>query len=462
MAGKWDQISETLLKAVGGKDNIIYFQHCTTRLRFNVKDRSIVDLDIIKKTDKVLGTQWSNEELQIIIGPAVAELYDQMCKDGGFQKMDAVNENLDGDLGKKKITLKSIGKGILDGISGSITPIIPMLIGGGMIKVIAMLLNMAGVLPSDGNTYQILSWVGDAFVYYFPVYLGWTSAKKFGASPSIGMLLGAVLVYPSFISAVTDGTAMTIFTLPLYMTNYSSTVIPIIMTTWVLSKLEKLLNKYIPDFLKASLIPTISLLVMIPLMLVVTAPIGYYIGTFITAAIEWLYETIGVVGVAALAALLPLMVMTGMHTLMTPYWVTAFASLGYDKFFLPAMIISNIDQAIATLAVGLKAKNQKVKSTALSCFVTAFIAGVTEPAMFGVTIKYKKPLYASMIGNAVGGIIAGMMGVACYAFPGSGGIFSFVTFVGPGANLIWFLVAVAAASIVTFILTWKFGFDEEA
>ena len=462
MADKYEEISKQLIKAVGEKENVIYFQHCTTRLRLNVKDRGLVDLDTIKKTDKVLGTQWSNDELQIIIGPQVANLYDSMCNIGGFQKKSVINENLDANLEKKgKMTPKSIVMGMIDGISGSIVPIIPMMIGGGMIKVIYMILNMIGILPETSSTYQILYWVGDAFIYFFPVYLGATSARKFKTNMGLGMLLGALLIYPSFIAAVTDGTAMTIFGLPVYMTNYSSTVIPIIMTTWVMSKVEKGVDKFIPDFLKAALVPTITILIMIPAMLVVIAPVGYYIGTFITSAVIWIYETIGWLGVGVLASLLPLMVATGMHTLMTPYWVSAFATLGNDPFFLPAMILSNLNVATASLAVGLKAKGEKAKSTAISCSTTAFIAGVTEPAMFGIAFRYKKPLYAVMIGNLASGILAGLLKVACYAFPGSGGLFAIVTFTGPNGNLVKFLICTAVGIAVTFVTTWIMGFDEE-
>ncbi len=461
MSKKYEELANALIPAVGGKSNIIYFQHCTTRLRFNLKDRSIVDVKAIENADKVLGVQWSADELQVVIGPAVSEAYDAICQAAGLAAQEAVDENLDAELTKKKITPKSILIGIMDGVSGSITPIIPMMIGGGMIKVIYMLANMVGILPETSTTYQILYWLGDAFIYFFPVFLGATSAKKFGANQGVGMLLGALLIYPSFIAAATAGESMTIFGLPVYVTNYSSTVIPIILTVFVLSKIEKLVTKIIPDFLKACLVPTLSLLIMLPVMLVVTAPIGYYIGTYVAAAVAWIYETIGFLGVAVLAALLPLMVMTGMHTMMTPYWTTAFATSGMDYFFLPAMIISNLNQAAASLAAGLRAKKQKTKSTALSCAFTAFVAGVTEPAMFGVTLKYKAPLYAAMIGNFVGGAVAGLLSVACYAFPGSGGLFAIVTFTGPGNNLLYFLLAAAVGMVVTFVLTFIFGIKEE-
>lgn len=460
MSKKYEELASTVLTAVGGKENVVYFQHCTTRLRFNVKDRGQVDIKAIEKTKHVIGTQWSNQELQIIIGSDVADAYDEICKLGGFAKQDVIDENLDGNL-KKGFSIKGLLMSMIDAISGSITPLIPMMIGAGMIKVLYMLLNVMGVLSTESTTYQILNWVGDAFIYFFPVFLGATSAKKFGGNQGIGMLLGAVLIYPSFINAVNSGTSMAIFGLPVYMTNYSSTVIPVIISVYVMAKLEKLFKKYSPSVLRSFLAPLLTLVVMIPLMLVVTAPIGYYIGTFVAAAVAWIYETIGFLGVAVLAGLLPLMVITGMHTMMTPYWVTAFASMGFDPFFLPAMIISNLNQATACLGVAIKAKSQDLKTTAVSCAATAYIAGVTEPAMFGITLKYKKPLYAAMIGNFAGGLIAGLMKVACYAFPGSGGLFAVVTFVGPTAsNIIWFGIAAIVGVVITLVLTLVLGIEE--
>jgi len=461
MSNKYDELTKVILLAVGGKENISYFQHCTTRLRFNLKDRSIVKVNEIEEVDKVLGVQWSNDELQIIIGPAVADAYKNICKIGGIEVQGMIDENLDEDLPKQKLTFKGAITGIMDGISGCITPLIPMMIAGGMIKVLYMLANMAGFLPETSTTYQILYWVGDAFIYYFPIFLGATAAKKFGANQGLGMLFGALLVYPSFINAATEGLKMTLFGLPVYVTNYASTVIPIIMCVYVMAKIEKAVSKFSPDAFKSLLVPLITLLIILPLGLCLIAPFGYYIGTYISLGITTIYDTIGFVGVALLCATLPLLVMTGMHTMMTPYWTSAFASLGYDAFFLPAMIISNLNQATASAAVAFKAKGTKLKSTALSCAITAYVAGVTEPAMFGITLKYKKPLYAAMIGNAVAGIIIGINSVACYAFPGSGGIFAIVTFVGPKAsNLIYFLIAAAVGMVVTFILTYMLGVDE--
>lgn len=255
---------------------------------------------------------------------------------------------------------------------------------------------------------------------------------------------------------------MTIFGLPVYMTNYSSTVVPIILTVYVMSLLEKPIRRFCPDILKSFMVPTLLLIIMLPLMLVVLAPLGYYIGAYVSAAAAWIYEHASFAGVALLCAILPLMVMTGMHTMMTPYWVTTFASLGYDAFFMPAMILSNLNQAAACLGVAVKAKNKDIKSSAASCAVTALIPGVTEPAMFGITLRYKRPLYASLIGNAAAGLVAGLLKVACYAFPGSGGLFAIVTFSGPDGNLFRFLAAMAVGMVTTFVLTYIFGINEEA
>ena len=458
---KYDNLAKVVIEAIGGKENVTYFQHCTTRLRFNVKDRSSVDVNAIEKADHVLGTQWSVDELQIIIGPAVADAYEVICNLGGFVKEEAIDDNLDKNL-KKEFSIKTLLSGILDSVSGSITPIIPMMIGGGMIKVFTMLLNMLGVLSAESTTYLILTWLGDAFMYFFPIYLGATSAKKFGANQGVGMLLGGLLIYPSFIAAVNEGATLSIFGLPVYMSNYASSVIPIIVSVWVLSKVEKFISKHCPDILKSFAVPTLSLLVMVPIMLVVTAPLGQYLGVYITAFVNFIYETIGFVGVGVLATLLPLMVLTGMHTLMTPYWVNAFATLGYDTFFLPAMIISNWNQAVACAAVALKTKNKDIKSSAFSCAITAFIGGVTEPAMFGVTVRYKTPLYAAMIGNFIGGAIAGLLKVAAYAMPGSGGVFAFAVFAAETSNLMFFFIAAIVGMIATFILTYFLGIKENA
>jgi len=454
----YEELANQIIDLIGGKDNIVFFTYCTTRLRFNLKDRSTINIKEIERQPGVLGSQWSNEELQIIIGPAVADAYNLICTTHNLEGQVPINENLDGDMPKGKISFKAI----MDGISGSITPLIPMMIGCGMIKLMAILLEMIGLLSAESTTYAILSFVGDAGFYFFPVFLGYSSARKFNANISLGILMGAIFMHPDFISMVTSGEPISLFGIPVYAATYANSVLPTILAVWVMSKVEKFFTKISPKVLRSFLVPLCTILIMLPIALCVVGPVGSVVGTYVSNIIVFIYEKTGFFGVALLSAVLPLLVITGMHTMLTPYWTTAMASLGYDPFFLPAMIISNLNQASASLAVSFRAKDTNTKSTAMSCSVTAFVAGVTEPAMFGISLKYRTPLYAAMIGNFVGAAYIGLMSVYCYAFPGSGGVFALIAFFGPTvSNIIHMVIGSVIGIAVTFVLTWIFGIKEE-
>ncbi len=446
---RYEELANKLPELVGGKDNISFFTHCVTRLRFNLKDKSKANLEEIKKLPGAVGAQWSGDQLQVIIGQSVGDAYELICQKTGLAKQDAVNEDL-GDGQKKKFTIGTL----FDYISGSITPLIPVLIGCGMVKIIVMVGEMLGILTAGSPTYTVLTFVGDAGFYFLPVFIGATAAKKFGANMGLGMLMGAIFIHPSFVSAVSEGTALSIFGISIYSASYSSTIFPIILTVAVMAPIERFIGKHSPDAIRSITEPLFTILIMVPLALCVLGPIGSYMGTYLSIAVMWLYNTTGFLGVAVLACLLPLLVMTGMHTAFTPYLLQAFASLGYDPIVIPANIISNLNQGAASAAVALKAKDKNTKSTAASCAVTAIVGGVTEPAMFGVNLRLKTPLYGSMIGSFVGGAIIGIGKVVCYAFVGSGGIFAFPAFVGEtSSNIIWMVIGVAVGMIVTFVST---------
>lgn len=456
----YDELADKILAAVGTAENITYATHCMTRLRFELKDRSIVDLEEIKKVPGVFGGQWSGEQLQIIIGQTVGDVYDLVCRKGGISRQEAVNEDLDGGE-KKTFSVKGLLMGMIDGLSGSLTPLIPALIGAGMIKVICMALNLAHMVPADNSTYTLFTFLGDTGFYFLPVLVGWSSARKFKTSEPLGMMLGASLILPKFMAAISAGTAFTMFGLPVYSGNYSSTIIPTILSVWVLSKVEKLLKKYSPETLRSMLVPTLSLLIVFPITLVVTGPLGFYLGTYVSGAVIWLYEKLGVVGLIVLCAFKPIITMTGMHLALTPYCIQTITSIGYEGFYLPASVVANLNQAAACFAVGLKTKSKDLRSTALSCGTTALVAGISEPAMYGVTIKYKKPMVATFIGGAVAGLTIGLLGSAAYVLPGSTGVFGFLAFIGPDNNLIKMVVGTAVGFVVTFVATWVLGFDEE-
>ena len=446
---RFEELTNSVIDLIGGKDNIVFFTHCVTRLRFNVKDKGGVNEEAIEKIPGVIGCQWSGDQFQIIIGQAVGDAYDLICKKTGLAQQEAINENL--DQPKKKISFATI----MDGISGCITPCIPVLIGAGMIKIIVMVCEMLGILVDGNPTHTVLTFVGDAGFYFLPVMIGGYTAKKFGGNTALGILLGAMFIHPTFISAVTDGTALSVFGLPLYSASYSSTIFPALLTVYVMCHVEKFIAKYSPDSIRSITEPLLTILIMVPLGLCALGPIGAFLGNYIAIAVMWIYEHLGFVGVAILASVLPWLVLTGMHTGFTPYLLNAFATVGYDPIVIVANVISNVDQGAACLAVALKTKDKNLRGTALSCAITAIVGGVTEPAMFGVNFKLKKPLYGAMIGSFIGGAIAGIGKAYCYAFVGSGGIFAIPAFISSrSANLIFMVAAMCIGMIATFIATY--------
>ena len=454
----YKQISSNIVGLVGGKDNISYFTHCVTRLRFNLKDASKAKKEEIDKLPGVLGSQWQNGQLQVIIGQAVGDVYKEICETNGLTMEKAVDENVDAVPAQKGI--KGIIDKVFDGISGSLTPFIPALIGSGMIKVILIFADMLGADATSG-TYQLLSFAGDAGFYFLPIIIGAFAAKKFGANQGLGMVIGGMLVYPSFAAA----TGLNFLGIPVYSNSYSSSIIPIILSCAVMAPIEKFFAKHSPEILRSVLEPLCTILVMIPLAYCLLGPIGSFLGQYLSAFVLWLYNTIGFIGVALFAAIMPFVIMTGMHGAFVPYLLQMLTdpSIGYEPIFFPALIISNINQGVAALAVALKTKSAELKSTSLSTAVTAIVAGVTEPAMYAVNFKYKTPLYGAMIGSAIGGLVAGFFKCSIQAFAGASSIIALPLFASANnpSNLTNMIIATIIGMVATFAATWVLYKEEK-
>ena len=270
---------------------------------------------------------------------------------------------------------------------------------------------------------------------------------------TIRMLVGAMLIHPTFISAVSGGTALTIFGLPIYATSYTNSIFPVILSVWVMSKIENFLKKHVPEWLRAIAVPTLTLLIMIPVAFCVVAPIGAFMGTYLAKAIMFLYSTLGFLAYGIFGVLFPIMVMFGMHTALTPYSVQLMSTVGYE----PCSIMSFVSTCTLTaisLAVAIRTKNENMRSTGYSCALTAFVGGVTEPAMFGIGLRFKKPFICALIGNFVGGCVAGLYGVQCYAL-GPANILNVAKFIGGEGmgNFAFAMLGAAVAFVVTFVLT---------
>lgn len=458
MANKYQELADHVIALIGGKENVSSFTHCMTRLRLNIKDQSIVKQAEVNELPGVVGTQWQNDQFQVIIGPSVDEAYRTIAQKHGFSMNESVEANEDLGKNKRKFSFASI----IDVITSSITAILPVLIGAGMINVVLILLTTSHLIQADGPTATTLTFVANAAFYFLPIYVGASSAKKFNMNIYLGMFFGAVLIHPTFTGLMAEGTPGSIFGLPIYAATYTSSIFPIILTNFIASYVYKWIEKRSPEALKSMLVPLVTILIMTPLMLVALAPLGAILGNSFAAVLVWIYEQVGFLGLGILGVVYPLLVITGMHHSFSPYLFQSLAQYGYEAMLFPLTYINNVNQGIASFAVGLKSKNPKIKGIASSTAIPAIFAGVTEPAMFGVNLKYRTPLYAVMIGNFVGLCIAGIFKVVGYAFVGSFGLLGLPAFIGEKPNnLLFIVIALIVSSIVTFVAAFILYKDKD-
>lgn len=387
-----------------------------TRLRFNLKDIDLVNIDAIKKLN-VFGAQITGGQLQIIIGNYINEIYDAVCVEGGFTKHAAIDEKVD-DLppqAKKKLTFKGVLNSILDAFVGSIVPTLPILIGSGIIKAVVLLLTQLGAVSADSPTIVTLSFVADAAYYFLPVYTGFFAAKKFDATPALGALIGAMLVHPTFVQMVTEGSGGSVFGLPIYAASYSSTIFPAVLSVWVMSYVEHFISRHSPKSLRVILQPTLTILIMTPLSLCFLSPIGAMLSSGFCSALMAFYSLCGPIAVAVFCAIVPL---SSCSVCMSAQCPSVCRPLQHrlEQIILPAFFLSNFTQGAACLAVGVKTKKSDLRALAFSCAFSDIVPGVSEPGMYGITLKYKTPMVAAMIGGAAGGFYMGLMGVGANAF----------------------------------------------
>lgn len=382
--------------AIIGADNITYMTHCATRLRFNLKDDSKLSLSQLDQVEGVLKAQNKNGQLQVIIGAKVT---------GVFEELQKIVELSNDVVVEKKKLKKNVVSQVIEAISGCFGPIIPVLIGCGMIKSVTAILTTFNLISSTSETFQIFSLIGDLLFYFFPFFLAVSAAKKFKTNEFLAVALAAALMYPTIMNgaaavAETGISSISFFGLPILLVNYKSTIIPIILSVWIMSHVYKFVNRLIPDMFKVLFVPMIVLFIMVPFELIVIGPFGSYVGQWIAQVVSWLYSTNGVVGAFLFGTFRPLLIILGMHYAITPINTQLIAEYGYSVIS-PANLTGNLAQAGAGLAVFFLLKNKVEKGTALSSGITALF-GVTEPVMFGFNLKYKKPMIFAMLGGGIG------------------------------------------------------------
>ncbi|MGF2024305.1 beta-glucoside-specific PTS transporter subunit IIABC [Enterococcus casseliflavus] len=435
------ETATAIVELIGGKENIAHLEHCSTRLRFTLKDNSLVQKDALEKVDGVIGVR-QNVQCQVIIGNDVVEVYDEV--------MNVLGHELTADGGSEGKQKQSWGAVLLDFIISIFQPLIPAVAGGGVLKSLLLLASVTGLMDNTSQTYQILNLIGGAPLYFLPILVAITTANKLKVNQLVAVSAVGALILPELTTLLTDGAAFMGF--GLQNIAYASQVFPAILTVLFYAQIEKLFTRISPKPIRIFFVPMMSLVITVPVALLILGPLGFEVGTIFSAAIIWLYAHLGWVATGILAAVLPLMVVTGMHKAMIPYAVSSMSETGAELLYLPASLAHNIAEAGACFAVSVRTKDQKLRSTAVSAGISALF-GITEPALYGVTILHKRVLYGVMASSLVGGAVAGLFAIKAFALvgPGLASITMFVDEANP-MNLVWALVTLGVSFAVSFVL----------
>ena len=444
-----------ILPLIGGKENILSLVHCATRLRFSLADGEAFQAEELKKVKGVMGAMFTGGQYQVIIGTDVNHVYDNLLHMTGLEggSVEIVEQ---ADL-KKGGSGNGSGKmaKAMDIISSLFTPAIAAITGAAMIKVVLVILTMTGLMDASGQTYQMFSMVGDAPFYFMPVILAYTSSVKFGVDPMVGLTVGLCMVHPTYLSLIDAGEAVRMFgLLPVNLAKYTSTVLPVILVIYVASWVQKLAEKLSPKVIRFFFKPLLTLIIMTPLTFCIVGPLGNLCGKVLEGGLSIVQVNAPWFLPIFFGAFGPIVIMLGMHYAVTiPLALAAIQAFGYDMLG-PGFLVANIAQGAAALAVAVLAKDKDFKSLATSTGVSA-ILGTTEPALYGVNLRLKKPLYASILGGLIGGIICGIAGVKRIVF-GPTGLTSIAIFIDPdnGMNFVFALIGVAATFAATFVITY--------
>lgn len=444
--------ARSIAEKMGGPENIRQSWHCITRLRFNFKDKEKIDLEGIKAIDGIMGAQFQSGQFQIIIGGEVNLVFEEL-------------EKILGDTAAKEEEPSSkkgnLIEQVLDVISGIFTPLLPAITGGGILKGIMALLVFAGVLTEGGSNHQILSFIADAPFHFLPFLVAFSAAKKFRTNESLAVTLAGVLMYPAIMEYAAGGeiASLSFLGVSIPMNSYSSSVLPIILGVWLMSYVDKGVNKIVPKSLKMVFSPLLIMLITAPITLKFIGPLGSTVGVYLEMFFTKMFEIAGPFAGALMGGIMPIIVITGMHYAFFPSTFASFDKFGYDIMLLPLSFVSNIAQAGATFGVFLKTKDKKMKQVAFSSSFTA-IFGITEPAIYGVTMKLKKPFYAALIGGAAGGAIFGAFSVKAFAFT-LPGVMSLATYIEEGtSNFTFALLGVSLSFVISAIMAMILKFDE--
>lgn len=446
----YEKLAKEIVGYIGGSENVNALVHCATRLRFKVKNTQNVDKKKLEQLEGVITVLDSGGQIQVVIGQHVADVYDTI-----FEVTDLKKENQSDaeESGEKKNLLNTF----MDTISGIFAPVLGVMSGAGMLKALLILCTTFGWLKADMGTYRILYAAADGVFTFIPVFLAYTAAKKFRANEFVAVGVATALLYPDLTAAYSAGEALTFLKIPVVLVSYTSSVIPIVISVYALSKLEKGLKKIVPTVCKTFLTPLLSLAIMVPATYLVIGPIADTVGKALASGYTGLVGLNPVIAGGLLGLIWPAAVMFGVHWGFVPIVMNNIAEYGRDTLFTITGP-NNMAQAGATLGVFLKTKDKSVKELAGPAAFSAVLAGITEPAIYGVTLRFKRPFFIGAVFSGIAGAIVAAAGTGAPTLLGT----SILTLPGYiGVGFVGFLIACAIAYFGSAIVTYFFGYSDD-
>lgn len=459
----YEEMSRQIIEAVGGKDNIQLCYHCATRLRFHLKDLSKADTAVINKIDGVISTKLTGDQLQLIIGNDVEDVYLEVCKQADIETQEAIDEDLDGPKEKQKFSIKGTVNLLIKTVTDCAIPIFPVFTLGGLTKLLVALLgsSMLGILPDDSDFMRMMAIVGNSCFYFLPMYAAYASSKRFKTNTVIAMLFAGIMLYPDFVNIVAEGEAFSVYGIPMILTDYASSFLPIILITWIMSYVEKYLKQFIPKSVRSILLPFGTLLIMLPLAFCVLGPVGTILGNGISNVIIWLKDIFGPFATGLVGALFPFLIVTGMHHALNSVAFVDFAAKGFDNCIWAASYIMDYQLLGLCFASLIKSRRAENKAYAVNCIITEGIGGISEPTIYGIVLKSKKTIAITLISGFIGGFYIGLMDVHMYTFAAAGFPAIFAYGGGSNMNFIHGIIACALSFGISFILGLVLGLDHE-
>lgn len=451
MAKDFNALAKSVVENIGGEENVVNLTHCITRLRFKLKDEALANDEAVAKVPGVMKVLHSGGQYQVVIGNDVADAYEAVLKNFNIKTTgEAAPAAAAAPQSKRKV-----GEVLVDMISGIFMPFMGAFGAAGLLKGFLVLFTTLGWLDKSGSTYSILYAVADGIFYCLPVFLAYTAGQKFGAKPFVTMALAAGMIHSNIV-ALNGAEGVSFMGIPVDVISYTSSVLPIVVTAFAQAWFEKLQKKFVPKMLRSMIIPLLDFVVLFPLALIVIGPVTDYAGKLIAAGIKAGLDFAPAVAGFLMAALWPIMIIFGLHWGFVPIALNNHAVLGYD-YILPLTVGCNFGIAAACLAVFLKTRNNELKQTAGPAVVSALVGGVTEPAVYGVLLKYKKPMIIVALVNGIGGAICASFHVIREVMVSVNVLTLPVIYTVYG---VWGIVSIVVSFVGAFVLTWLFGFKD--